>query len=278
MSTPFVARLERFASVPSTQPIVRGWLDAGVPEVAIAVADEQTAGRGRLGRAWTAPPGAALLVSVGFRPTDLAARHAWRLAATVSLAMLDAAEDAAGLRDGTLGLKWPNDIVADGPDGLLRKVAGVLGEASLDDDRVGTAVVGIGVNADWPLELYPADLAPSMSSLRELSGGRPIDRDVLLEAWLDRLEPRTEALRMGRFDAGGWSARQRTTGHTVEVDGPDGRLTTQAVGVDPETGALLVAGVDGGVVRIEAGDVTRCRVVALPGPPRRHIPADRPNG
>ncbi len=255
--------------MPSTQPIVRGWLDEGTPEVAIAVAAEQTAGRGRLDRTWTAPPGAALLVSAGFRPLDLPARHAWRLAATASLAMLDAAEDVAGLRDGTLGLKWPNDIVADGPDGLLRKVAGVLGEASLDGDRVRTAVVGIGTNADWPLELFPADLAPSMTSLRELSGGRPIDRDALLDAWLVRLEPRYEALTLGRFDAGGWSARQRTTGHTVEVDGPHGRLTAQAVGVDPEPGALLVARADGDSLAVDSGDVSRCRVVALPTLPPR---------
>jgi BirA family biotin operon repressor/biotin-[acetyl-CoA-carboxylase] ligase len=265
----FVSRLERFASVPSTQPVVREWLDQGTPEVAIAVADEQTAGRGRLGRTWTAPPGAALLVSAGFRPLGLAAAHAWRLAATVSLAMLDAAEDAAGLRDGTLGLKWPNDIVADGPDGLLRKVAGVLGEAALEGDRATSAVVGIGINGDWAANDFPAELAPSMSSLRELSGGRPIERDALLDAWLLRLEPRYEALRSGRFDAGGWSARQRTTGHQVEVDGTGGRTLAEAVGVDPETGALLVRGAGGGTTPIDSGDVTRCRVVALPGLARR---------
>ncbi|MET0773207.1 MAG: biotin--[acetyl-CoA-carboxylase] ligase [Candidatus Limnocylindrales bacterium] len=265
MSGPFVSRLERFASVPSTQPIVREWIEQGTPEVAIAVADEQTEGRGRLGRTWTAPPGSALLVSAGFRPHDLHARHAWRLAATASLAMLDAAEDVAGLRDDTLGLKWPNDIVADGPDGLLRKVAGVLGGAALDDHRVTAAVVGIGINGDWAAADFPAELASSMTSLRELSGGRPIDRDTLLEAWLLRLEPRYEALRAGRFDAGGWSARQRTTGHQVEVDGPAGRIVADAVGVDPESGALLVAGADGTTEPVDSGDVTRCRVVALPG-------------
>lgn len=264
VNAPFVSRLERFASVPSTQPIVREWLDQGTPEVAIAVADEQTEGRGRLGRSWTAPPGAALLVSAGFRPTGLGARHAWRLAATASLAMLDAAEDVAGLRDGTLGLKWPNDIVADGPDGLLRKVAGVLGEATLEGDHATSAVVGIGINGDWAASDFPEDLAPSMTSLRELSGGRPIDRDALLDAWLSRLEPRYEALRTGRFDAGGWSARQRTTGHQVEVDGPAGRIVADAVGVDPETGALLVVS-SRGTMAIDSGDVTRCRVVALPG-------------
>lgn len=269
MADRFVSRLERFGSIPSTQPVVRAWLDQGTPEVAVAVADEQTAGRGRLDRTWTAPAGAALLVSAGFRPGDLAARHTWRLAATVSLAMLDAAEDVAGLRDGTLGLKWPNDIVADGPDGLLRKVAGVLGEASLEGDRVTTAIVGIGVNGDWPAELFPADLAPSMTSLRELSGGRPIDRDALLDAWLVRLEPRYEALRSGRFDAGGWSSRQRTTGHMVEVDAVEGRVTARAVGVDPDSGALLVEAPDGSTRAIDSGDVTRCRVVALPGLARR---------
>ena len=70
------------------------------------------------------------MLSIGFRPEDLAAIHAWRLAAVVALAMRDAAEDVAGLKDGTLWLKWPNDIVADALDGALRKVAGVLGEAS----------------------------------------------------------------------------------------------------------------------------------------------------
>jgi BirA family biotin operon repressor/biotin-[acetyl-CoA-carboxylase] ligase len=277
MSGPFVARLERFGSVPSTQPIVRGWLERGTPEVAIAVADEQTAGRGRLERSWVAPPGTALLVSAGFRPRDLAARHAWRLAATASLAMLDAAEDVAGLRDGTLGLKWPNDIVADGPDGLLRKVAGVLGEAALDDERVAIAVIGIGMNADWAADRFPSELASSMTSLRELSGGRPIDRDALLDAWLARLEPRYEALGGGRFDAGGWSSRQRTTGHPVEVDGVAGRIVADAVGVDPETGALLVAGASGATEAIGSGDVTRCRVVALPTPARRRpLPSARP--
>ena len=69
--TEFLARRERFARVGSTNDVVRDWLAAGTPEVCLAVADEQTAGRGREGRTWVAPPGAALLLSLGFRP-DLA--------------------------------------------------------------------------------------------------------------------------------------------------------------------------------------------------------------
>ena len=76
---------------------MRGWLADGTPEVCLAVADEQSAGRGRSGRTWVAPPGAALLLSLGFRPDWLAPELVWRLAATVSLAMAEAAEEAAGL-------------------------------------------------------------------------------------------------------------------------------------------------------------------------------------
>ncbi len=261
----FTSRLERLAEVDSTQRLVRDWLDSGVPEVCVAVAGRQSAGRGRLGRGWTAPAGAALLVSAGFRPTWSAPGHAWRLAAIAALAMLDAAEDVAGLRDGTLWLKWPNDIVADGPDGRLVKVAGVLGETVLAGDGVDSAVVGIGVNGDWHARDFPADLAASMTSLRELAGGRPVDHDALLEGWLSRLEARHEALRSGLFDAGAWSTRQRTTGGRVEVEVGGARLAGLALGVDPESGALLMEGEAVGTVRgIGSGEVVRCRVVNLP--------------
>ena len=170
------ARVERFDAVGSTNDVVRGWLAEGTPEVCVAVADLQTAGRGRNGRAWTAPAGAALLASVGFRPTWLEAEDSWRLAALVALAMADAAEDVAGLAEGAIRLKWPNDLVVvfGGPDGLLvgdvaaadalasragrreiRKIAGVLGETEglgTPDPRV---VVGVGINADWAAARLP---------------------------------------------------------------------------------------------------------------------------
>jgi BirA family biotin operon repressor/biotin-[acetyl-CoA-carboxylase] ligase len=257
----FPSRLERFESIDSTQRVVREWLDAGTPEVAVAVADYQTAGRGRQGREWSAPPGAALMLSVGFRPSRVHARQAWRLPATVSLAMLDAAEEAAGLKDETLRLKWPNDIVAESADGRLVKIAGVLGESVLTADRVDSAVVGIGVNADWPAELFPVDLALSMSSLRELSGGRPIDRDTVLDAFLSRLEPRYEALARGHFDAGSWSQHQVTTGRQAEVDLGDRVVVGLAEGVDPDTGALVLR-VGDDRLAIDSGEVVRCRVIA----------------
>ena len=263
----FLSRRERFPSVPSTNDIVRNWLSDGTPEVCLAVADEQTAGRGRSGRTWVAPPGAALLMSLGFRPGYLAFDRMWRLTAIVALAMADAAEAVAGLPDGKLRLKWPNDIVVEAAGGL-RKVAGILGETAGLGTAERVAIVGIGTNADWPRDQFPADLAESMSSLREVSGGRPIEAAELLETFLLRLESRALALRDGQFDVAGWHHRQVTTGRMVELLLPEGSTElVRAVGVDGASGALLVE--DPAVLGVErevvVGEVAHVRLATADG-------------
>jgi biotin-(acetyl-CoA carboxylase) ligase len=99
-----------------------------------------------------------------------------------------------------------------------------------------------------------------MTSLREASGGRPIDRDVLLDAFLDRLATRVEALRGGWFDVAGWTGRQLTSGRRVRLEHPDGTSEViRAIDVDALTGALVVEGERAVVVgeirhvRVEAG-------------------------
>ena len=242
---------------------MRGWLADGTPEICLAVADEQTAGRGRNGRTWEAPPGAALLLSLGFRPAWLPPEQVWRLAAMVSLAMADAAEEVAGLPDRAISLKWPNDLYALGASDEPRKVAGVLGET---DGLGGTdprAVVGIGVNADWPADAFPPDLAGTMTSLREASHGRPIDLALRLDAFLSRLEVRIEALRGGRFDVADWTERQLTTGRDIELEVPDGaRVRHRALGVDVRSGGLVVddPGVPSGERIVHAGEIRRVRL------------------
>lgn len=264
-SVTFLSRHERFRSVPSTNDIVRTWMTEGTPEVCLAVADEQTAGRGRSGRSWVAPSGAALLASLGFQPTYAEPDRLWRLAAIVALAMADAAEEVAGLPSGRLKLKWPNDIVVESGEASagVRKVAGLLGES----EGVGTAdvraVVGVGINADWPRDAFPAELAGAMSSLREVSGGCPIDSNALLDGFLLRLEPRVLALREGHFDVSGWHARQVTTGRRVRIEMPDGATQeARAVGVDGASGALIVEGANGGERELLAGEVTHVRLAA----------------
>jgi BirA family biotin operon repressor/biotin-[acetyl-CoA-carboxylase] ligase len=263
VAQPFITRRERFAVVGSTNDVVRGWLAAREPEVCLAVADEQIAGRGREGRSWTAPPGRALLLSLGFRPTWLAPGHAWRLAAVVSVAMAEAGELAATLAPGSIRLKWPNDLVVeDGPDGSIRKLAGVLGETGGLGTGDPLAVVGIGINADWPPEAFPSELAATMTSLRAAAGHR-IDTASLLDGFLDRLRPRFEALRQGAFDPGEWRDRQVTTGRVVRVNERDREaVVARAIGVDTETGALLVEDPSSAEGRrsVFTGDVVHARL------------------
>ncbi len=297
---PPYSRLEHFAVVGSTNDVVRDWLADGTPEICVAVADEQTAGRGRAGRRWLAPPGAALLVSLGFRPRWLPPERVWRIPALAGLAMAEAAEDVAGLPERAIRLKWPNDlvVVTAGPDALLvgevdaaaartrltapleyRKLGGVLGET----DGLGTPdprlVVGVGVNADWPAAAFPPGLAATMTSLREASGGRPIDRGGLFEAFLDHLAARIEALRVGRFPVDDWLARQLTTGRLVTLETGSAEAGSQpaprtetvlAVGLDPLSGALLVtdpAAPERGERPVHVAEVRRVRLTPEPRDP-----------
>jgi BirA family transcriptional regulator, biotin operon repressor / biotin---[acetyl-CoA-carboxylase] ligase len=264
------SRRKHFAAVGSTNDVVRDWLAAGVPEVCLAVADEQTVGRGREGRTWHAPAGAALLVSLGFRPTWLAPDRVWRLAAVASLAMCAAAEEVADLARGTVGLKWPNDLVvddggaADPRRGTLRKLAGVLGETEGLGTADPLAVIGVGINVGWPAATFPAELAATMTSLHEITGGRSIEPAALLDAFTGCLDEAVPRLRDGRFDADDWVGRQVTTGREVRLEHPDGTLeTVAAIGVDAATGALIVGGVAAGGPprRIVSGEIRHVRLV-----------------
>ena len=290
--SPFFSRQEHFERTRSTNDVVSGWLAAGEPEVCLATADEQTGGRGREGRTWTAPPGSSLLLSLGFRPRWLAADRTWQIAAVIALAMADAAEEVAGLADGAVRLKWPNDLVVEftreGPAGeeedddslraaevsgdgsadqatatRVRKLAGVLGETTglgTDDPCV---VIGIGINADWRRDAFPPDLAAAMTSLRDASGGRPIDRVQLLDGFLGRLEMRVDGLRKGHFAISDWQDRQITTGRSVDLVHAGGdRTTVRAVGVDSHSGGLVVE--DGGRDRVvHSGEILHVRLAGV---------------
>jgi BirA family biotin operon repressor/biotin-[acetyl-CoA-carboxylase] ligase len=158
-------------STPSTQRL----LPVDAPEGAVAVADEQTEGRGRLGRHWEAPAASSVLCSVQLRPPVDASRFP-QLTVVGAEACRDAIEAVAGL---DTELKAPNDVLVGG-----RKVAGVLGEAS--DGRI---VLGIGINVNLSAEALPEDVRiPATSLLVET--GQKVDRRELLAALLEALERR----------------------------------------------------------------------------------------
>jgi BirA family biotin operon repressor/biotin-[acetyl-CoA-carboxylase] ligase len=216
-------------SCESTQLLV----DISLPEGAIVVADHQTAGRGRLGRSWEAPPGKALLFSVLLKPP--AGRRLPELSLVAGVAVADALERVVGL---AVQIKWPNDVML-----RRRKVAGCLAEA-----RDGAVVLGIGVNVDQTA----AELPESAGSIRTLTG-RTVDRDALLATILDDLSYRYEAWRAGGLDAvyEGLGPRDFLRGRHVSVDGTSGVVSM----IDRE-GRLAVGVEHGEVVTVESGEVT----------------------
>jgi BirA family biotin operon repressor/biotin-[acetyl-CoA-carboxylase] ligase len=153
----------------------------------VAVAEEQSAGRGRLGRAWHAPAGTSVLVSVLLRPAVSPPRLP-ELSLIAGGAVAQAIAETTGLQP---TIKFPNDVLLDG-----RKVAGILAESS--DGRV---VLGIGVNANQTAEQLPADAQTEPTSLR-LELGRPVDRPALLAAILLHVERAYDAWVTGSAESG----------------------------------------------------------------------------
>jgi BirA family biotin operon repressor/biotin-[acetyl-CoA-carboxylase] ligase len=245
--------VRHLASTDSTNRDVVDLARAGAAEGVVVVADHQTAGRGRLGRTWQAPPGASLLVTVLLRPalpvTDV---HLVTIAA--ALAAADACATVAGVRP---GLKWPNDLVIE-RDGVTRKLAGLLSESIVERGRVSAVALGMGLNVQWPADL-PPDLADIATALNH-EAGRDIDRDEVLQAWLANLEPRYRRLvAPGGVDAllAGYRVACVTLGREVRVELADEVLFGTAVDVTRE-GHLVVEHA-GGRRAVTAGDVVHVR-------------------
>ena len=206
---------------------------AGAPEGRVLVADHQTAGRGRLGRRWEAPPASSLLVSVLLRPTvPLARAHLVTMAA--GLAASDACDDVAGVRP---GLKWPNDLVVDDA-----KLAGLLAESVVEGDALRALVVGMGLNVT---------VAPEGATALASHATGAVDRRPLLDAWLRRLDARLDDLDGVLAD---YRPRCATLGREVRVERPGGDVLTGTAVDVTDAGHLVV-----GRTEVAVGDVVHVR-------------------
>lgn len=227
-------RLQRLARTPSTQDVVRAAARAGAGEGFCCVAGEQTAGRGRSGRRWLAPPGTALLASLLIRRTHLAAG----VPLAAGLAVTDAVTELTGI---SCLLKWPNDVLAGGG-----KLAGILTEV----EPGGGIVLGLGINLTVPA--FPPGI--SGVSLDRVSG-RVVSWEAMLAALLGHLGRRLRQLDEGGVSAlrGDWMARAAGIGERVRAEVGHAVVEGTAVGMD-EDGALILAG-DHGAIRLVAGEV-----------------------
>jgi BirA family biotin operon repressor/biotin-[acetyl-CoA-carboxylase] ligase len=226
-----------FDACPSTNAEAMAWARAGAPEGAIIVAEHQTAGRGRLGRAWNDAPGQSLLLSVVLRP-ELPTHRLGLMTLAGGVAVAEAiAECTAPIEP---RIKWPNDVLLGG-----RKCCGMLLESSLGSDLF--VVLGIGLNVNQTE--FPPPLAERATSLR-METGCLILRAALLRRLLARLEYWTESLAQddGASVREAFVARMIGRGEHVTV-----RLTDDGPPVEG-----VIEGVDdAGALRFRIGDTVR---------------------
>lgn len=204
-------------------------------EGAAAVCDEQTGGRGRLGRRWDAPPGTAVLCSVLLRPPP--SRRIAELSLVGGVAVAETAEAATKL---AAQIKWPNDVLVN-----RKKVAGVLAEAAGD-----AVVLGVGLNVNQTRDELPAEATVLPASLLTTDGVRR-ERAPILADLLARLEQAYDRWREGGLDAvyDGLGARDFLRGRRVLVDGEAG------VGVAIDRGGRLEVEIAGERRLVESGEV-----------------------
>ncbi len=228
-----------FTSVDSTNRHLLLESARAASEGMVAVADEQTAGRGRHGRTWTAAPGAALLVSILLRP-DLAPERLHLVTLATGVAAAEAIEEVGGF---DARVKWPNDLVVGD-----RKLAGILAEA----DAAGGVVVGMGLNIRS--DAFPPDIA-EIATACDLHAARAVDRTELLVVWLLRLDRWLGSLEHVVSAATGRSA---TLGRDVRVELARHTFHGTATRMTPE-GYLVVTRADGTEQIVTAGDVIHLR-------------------
>jgi BirA family biotin operon repressor/biotin-[acetyl-CoA-carboxylase] ligase len=234
-----------YERVGSTNDVASRQAAAGQPEGLLVLADEQTAGRGRMGRSWSSLKGVGLLFSLLLRP-PIPATQAGQLTMCLGLGAVEGIERVTGLHP---VLKWPNDLLLED-----RKLGGMLADLRTTGDMLQYAVLGLGLNVNGA----PPDLAAVSISLSSVLG-RDVDRLELLveiltqcEAWYGRM---LAAVAGGGTIHAAWSARLDTLGRDVTVSTAESQFRGRAVGVSPE-GALLVEEENGPLRVVWGGDVT----------------------
>lgn len=248
LRTPILGRkLVYVASCTSTMDVATREAAHSAPEGTVVLADAQTAGRGRLGRAWVSPPGQALYLSIVLRPKP---EHLLAVNMAATLAIVYTMRDACGL---PVRVKWPNDILSRG-----RKLAGVL----LDTDVAPGAaqvITGIGLNLSLDPAAHPEIAAIATSVEHEL--GHPVAPIPVLAALLEQFEWLYLRAQAGASLLEEWRAALDTLGRQVTVTyvayagGHRGVERGMAYDVD-EDGALLLRRDDGSTARVTAGEVT----------------------
>jgi len=242
LQTDFIGRrLLYYTSTSSTMDVARNEADAGAIEGTVVLAEEQTAGRGRFGRAWVSPAGKNLYLTLILRPTIDRLRQ---LGIITPLAVCRAIEETTGL---TPQIKWPNDILLSG-----RKVAGILIETEFSGSDPRYALVGPGINVNF--EIDPTSEIASIATSIQQELGAEASRESLLASFLNHIEALYTAPDP-RAVVEAWKSRLETLGRDITLTFRDEVIPGHAEDVD-DAGNLVLKLADGSLRKFEAGEVS----------------------
>ncbi len=215
----------------------------------VVITEQQTAGKGRRGRAWVSPPGLNLYFSAILRP-ELPPQRAPELTLVAAVALTEVLREAGA----EAWIKWPNDVQIDG-----RKVAGILTELSAEPERVHFVVLGVGVNLNSQPEHFPEELRATATSLAQIRGQK-VPRALFAASLWNRLEEWLDLHLDTGFDADPPALEGTVLHARAGGAGPPDRREFRGLAEDIDaSGALLVRTEDGSVERVLAGDVERLR-------------------
>jgi BirA family transcriptional regulator, biotin operon repressor / biotin---[acetyl-CoA-carboxylase] ligase len=240
-------RIHYFEEVESTQNIARNLAAEGAPHGTAVIAETQSAGRGRMGRAWHSPSGVNLYTTIILRPR-IAMAEVPRLSLVAGVAAAEALEEVA---PGIVALKWPNDVWLNG-----RKAGGIIAEAVTDRaQQLDAVLLGIGLNLNLAKDDVPAELRERAISVF-IATGRTCDRVAVANTLFTRLNTRYDECVTRGFAAvrPHWERYSALTGKRVTVVDAGTREEGVVKGIDAD-GALLLE-TSSGLKRVIAGDVT----------------------
>lgn len=239
-------QIKLLESTPSTQLVAQELAEQGAVEGTIVIAEEQTSGRGRMGRVWHSPAGKGIWMSMILKP-QTSLQFTPQLTLVIAVALCRALQRMTGL---AIGIKWPNDLLIG-----TRKISGILLESSAEDERVRYAIAGIGISANLDESDYPEELRPIATSLK-IEAGAKVDRETIIAEFLYELETLYQMYHEQGFGPIKtlWEALSVSLHRPITIRTPMGTIQGVAECLD-DSGALWITDEKGERRKIFSGDV-----------------------
>ncbi|MDF2714001.1 MAG: biotin--[acetyl-CoA-carboxylase] ligase [Paenibacillus sp.] len=237
--------IKLFDAVDSTQSIAHKLAEQGAMEGTLVLAEQQTAGRGRMGRSWHSPKGKGVWMSLILRP-QIPVHFTPQLTLLVAVALC---RTIRKMEPVPVAIKWPNDLLIEG-----KKISGILLESSAEDERLKYVIAGVGISVNLREEDYPDELKEVGTSLR-IASGKEWNRTELIQAFLEQFETLYELYHAEGFEPirTAWEALAISLGKPIRARTPKGSVEGVAESID-DMGALLVRQPDGNVMKLYSAE------------------------